>query len=268
MGNVPSMQRSRVAAAYQSDVFAMMAAKAVSSAEVIIPLVHEHLAPRSVIDYGGGTGAWAAAFRRHGVDDVLVVDGAWTDRSQLQVAPKEFRCADVCEPFDAGRSFDLAVCLEVAGHIPPDRELVFVEALASMAPAVLFSAPTLYQPGIGAAPLNNRVPRHWAELFAAHDMVWTDFLRLRVWEDPRVVWWYAQNIALVVHETVLAQHPALERHRTASPPTILHPNMVRYLAEPPPPGLRQLLQGIPGAIRRRIGLGEGLLNVAVVASAF
>jgi SAM-dependent methyltransferase len=242
--------------AYDAGLFGLMAERATAAAEAIVPLVLEHVQPGSVVDYGGGTGEWAAAFRRHGAGAVLVVDGPWVERERLAVGPGELVVHDVREPFAAGREFDLAVCLEVAGHVPPDREGVFADSLAALAPVLLFSAPVPHQPGVGGGALNNRWPAHWAGVFAERDMAWVDCLRLRVWDDPRVTWWYAQNIALVVREDRLAELPALAAARTAAPLALVHPGMLRHVADRPAPGPRALARALAGALVSRARRGR------------
>ena len=47
---------------------------------------------------------------------------------------------DLRKPVTIGRTFDLAVSVEVAEHLPPQRSEWFVEDLCRLAPVVLFSA--------------------------------------------------------------------------------------------------------------------------------
>lgn len=229
--------------AYGPDVARMMAERAVAAAEVVVPMVLEHVRPRSVIDFGCGSAHWAAEFRRRGAEEVLGVDGPWVARDELAIAADELVVHDVTEPFEPPHEFDLAVCLEVAQHVPPEREDVFVDSLARCAPVVLFSAPVPDQPGVGAT-LNNRWPAHWAEAFSRRGMSWVDCLRLRVWAHPRVTWWYAQNMALVVRDDLLAGLPGLKA--TAEPLALIHPGMVRHLVAPRPPA------GVRARLARRI----------------
>jgi hypothetical protein len=167
--------QGQLARAYGPDVYGTIATTARSSAEVIVPLVRDHLRPQSVVDYGCGTG------------EVSGLDGPWVDRQHLAIPAEDFHVHDLRERFVAGREFDLAVCLEVAGHIPPEHEATFLDSLAALAPVILFSAPIPHQPGVGDGPWNNRWPSYWAERLAERGFVSVDFLRSRVWEDPRVV---------------------------------------------------------------------------------
>lgn len=218
--------------AYDDDIYELIAETARPAAQVVVPLVLEHLRPTSVVDYGCGTGDWLAVFQEHGTQEVLGVDGTWVDRRHLQIEPRDFRVHDLRKPFTASRPFGLAICLEVVGHIPPSHEGVFLDSLAGLAPVLLFSAPIPHQPGVGDRPLNNRWPAHWAQGLGERGFVAIDCLRSRLWEDPRVIWWYAQNIWMAVRETALAEFPALQRMYEAGPPAplpLVHPGLVEEL---------------------------------------
>ncbi len=162
------------------------------SAEAAVPLILEAVAPASVVDVGCGLGHWLAVVKEHGVDDVLGYDGPWVDRSRLLVAPREFAVADLDEPLPVERRFDLALCLEVAQILQPERAEPLVEALVALSDVVVFSAAVPGQGGI--LHENEQWPQYWAELFADHGYVASDPFRLRLWERDDVSWWFRQNL--------------------------------------------------------------------------
>ena len=176
-----------------------------SSAEVVVPLVVEWVRPRSVVDVGCGTGTWLAAFQRRGVEDVLGVDGSPVPSDLLQIPPDRFRVRDLSRPLDLGRTFDVALCLEVAEHLPASAASTLVASLTALAPVVLFSAAIPHQGGVGH--VNEEWPRAWAERFAAAGFAWADPIRPRIWDDPGVEPWYAQN-ALLFHRAGRFPSPA------------------------------------------------------------
>jgi hypothetical protein len=75
---------------YDETFYGDHADKARSSAEAIVPLVLELVAPRSVVDLGCGLGTWLAVFMRHGVEDYLGVDGEWVARERLEIPADRF----------------------------------------------------------------------------------------------------------------------------------------------------------------------------------
>jgi SAM-dependent methyltransferase len=188
------------------------------SAEVIVPLVLRFVPARSVVDVGCGQGAWLAVFAEHGTG-AYGVDGDYVDRERLEIPPERFHAHDLTLPLHLPRAFDLAVCLEVAEHLPADAADGFVASLARLAPAVLFSAAAPYQGG--EHHVNEQWPAYWARRFAAHDYLPVDCVRRRVWADPKVEWWYAQNTILYVNRERLESDPALRREHEAAGPAAL-----------------------------------------------
>jgi SAM-dependent methyltransferase len=189
------------------------------SASVIVPLVIDLVRPSSVVDVGCGTGAWLACFQAHGVSDLLGIEGSEVKPHLAHLDCSHIRTADVSRPLQLDRTFDLAIRLEVAEHLPPDAAGGFVQSLAGLAPVVLFSAAVPDQGGVGH--LNEQWPSYWAELFTANGFAVVDCLRDRIWRDQRVEWWYRQNLLLFVRQDLLSQYdrardqashvPALDR---------------------------------------------------------
>ena len=198
------------------------------SADIAVPLILEAVAPRSVVDVGCGLGAWLAVFKAHGVEDVFGYDGPWVDRSQLLIAPPEFKGADLREPLAVERAFDLAICLETAHMLEPEHAAPLVESLAALAYVVVFSAGI---PGQGGTMhLNEQWPGYWAELFAAHGYVASDPFRLALWEEPDVKWWFAQNMLCYGEPIALERLPVLARARCEGTPLpLVHPGCLRHV---------------------------------------
>lgn len=121
------------------------------SAAEIVPLLQELIRPQRVIDVGCGLGTWLVVFRENGVEEVWGVDGPWIDRSMLSIPEDRFITWDLNAPLQLDREFDLALCLEVAEHLPSSSAQVLLDSLTCLAPVILFSAAIPFQGG-GQSP--------------------------------------------------------------------------------------------------------------------
>ena len=197
------MRRRLYAQSYYED----RAAAARASARAVAPLVLELTRPASVLDVGCGTGEWLAEFSAQGVKDVLGVDAAHVPAGALSIPLERFATTDLSKEFDLGRRFDLVVSLEVAEHLAESSAALFVASLVRHGALVLFSAAIPGQ--LGEGHVNEQWPDYWADLFAEHEFVPVDCVRRRIWSDPEVRWWYAQNTLLYVARHELDRRPAL-----------------------------------------------------------
>ncbi len=156
------------------------------SAEVVVPLVLALTRPRSVIDVGCGRGAWLRAFRNGGVKSIRGIDGDYVDAASLLIPQECFSAVDLNKPFELSGRYDLAVCLEVAEHLPAAMANVLVQQLTAVAPLILFSAAITGQGGTNH--VNERPPSYWRELFEAHGFMLFDPIRPTILTDSRIEW--------------------------------------------------------------------------------
>jgi len=194
------------------------------SARRIVPQLIRFLSPKSVVDVGCGIGTWTHEFWLRGIEDVLGVDGPYIPKDVLLIDHRLFFPADLSEPLNLKRTFDLALTLEVAEHLSSHRARTFIADLVRLAPVVAFSGAI---PGQGGANhINEQWPDYWEKLFAEHDYIPRDCLRQCLWDDPEIEFWYRQNLILFVKRDHLDEYPRL----TAAPhiPQLLrlvHPEM-------------------------------------------
>ncbi len=214
---------------YDAQFFRKIQEGSVSSAREIVPLVLELLRPTSVIDIGCGFGAWLSVFEEHGVTEFLGVDGDYVNREALLIPKAQFMAHDLAVPLNLGRSFDLAVCMEVAEHLAESAAQIFIDSITRHAPAALFSAAIPFQGG--EHHLNEQWPDYWARRFGLRGYLPVDCIRRRFWANDRVEWWYAQNAFFFAQKPYIDAHPALraELDRSGSQAlSIVHPTL--YLA--------------------------------------
>jgi hypothetical protein len=126
---------------------------------------------------------------------------------------------------------------------------------------ILFSAAIPFQGGV--SHVNEQWPDYWAALFERHQYLAVDYVRPIVWNNPEVVWWYAQNAMIFVREDNLPRFSRLAEAAKASDRrlSLVHPR--RYLeavedsrVDPDRVGLSTLLSALPratlNAVKRRI----------------
>ncbi len=206
-----------------------------AAAAVIAPILIAMIEPASVIDVGCGVGSWLEAFP--GLS-VLGID----EHDPADVSCP-YRQHDLRQPFSYGR-FDLALCLEVAEHLPAEAAPTLVASLVEAAPVVAFSAAIPGQ--VGHGHVNCQWPGYWRSLFAEHGYTQYDSIRALVWDDERVAWWYRQNTFLYSSAPLPAQ---------SLPERIVHPGCFEIATRTP--GALELVRTLPTAVatsvRKRLG---------------
>jgi len=202
---------SNLSQSYNKSFFEQMEAGARDSAGVVLPVVTELLGTRSVIDVGCGRGAWLRAALDLGIQDVLGMDGDYVLSQGLLIPRERFQPTDLSRPFATPMGYELALCLEVAEHLPRRSAASLVATLTSAAPVVLFSAAIPGQPG--THHINEQFPWFWHSLFALHNYVALDVVRPLIRDNVRVEPWYAQNILLYVAREYYEGSPQLREYR-------------------------------------------------------
>ena len=194
------------------------------AARAIVPLVIKLVRPRSVVDVGCGTGIWLRRFLENGVEEIHGIDGQWVDTKLLKIPRDRFEVADLSRPFQVRHTYDLAVSLEVAEHLPPSAAERFVETLTSLSKVILFSAAIPGQGGTGH--VNEQWPDYWARRFGERGYVPVDCVRWIIWQRNDLPVWYVQNSLLYISRTALSQFPEIEVRFKAdgsSPASVVHP---------------------------------------------
>ena len=231
---------------------------ALSSAEVIVPLLINTLSPRSVVDVGCGEGAWLSVFARAGIGRILGFDGDHVDGERLLIPRNCFVARDLSEPFVVDEPFDLAVSLEVGEHLPESVAKSFTASLARLAPVVLFSAAI---PGQGGTNhVNEQWPLFWAKQFADSDFDCFDVLRQSIWDNDQVAWWYRQNVLLFARRGSSAWLTLSRTSKPGTPSSLIHPilwinthgEFSRLYSLSSNPDLRLSFVHIVRALRRRL----------------
>ena len=219
---------------YGSAFYEEMESPNARSARVVVPLVASYLGlmPNRVVDIGCGRGLWLKAFLGQGATQVDGYDGEYVEREKLAIPASCFHAANLEESIAFSAPYNLAVCLEVAEHLPAKAADTLIKTLTEAAPVVLFSAAIPLQGG--SHHVNEQWPEYWEKKFAGRGYVPVDCLRRHMWSDDRISFFYQQNMLMFVKERELANYPKLLAERENGHDkalALVHPHMYDYYAK-------------------------------------
>lgn len=216
------------------------------SAKTVVPILKELVCCDRVVDVGCGLGTWLAVFRELGSTRIFGLDSPQVDTSLLAIPAGSFQTVDLAHPFQTEDRFDIALCLEVAEHLPRASAPALIESLIRLAPAILFSAAIPLQQG--THHFNEQWPWFWRAIFARHGYRQVDLVRPRIWMNPEVLWWYRQNILLYVSAELASQNTKLrEAAASTDDMCLLHSSILyRYSS------LSAVLRNLPRMFLRSI----------------
>jgi SAM-dependent methyltransferase len=233
---------------YTQSFFDCVGPGSLQSARIVLPILFDLIQPKSVIDVGCGTGTWLKSCLENGITDILGLDGDYIDRDTLLIDPSQFTPIDLTKLTSPPRRFDLAICLEVAEHLPPRCSKNLIRYLTEAAPYVLFSAALPGQGGVNH--INEQWPQFWRDLFQDRGFLRLDPIRPKIWLNTDVQQWYRQNIYLFVRAEDVSETSFLrdeyEKARIRDL-ELVNPNIIERYSS-----VRGLLKALPDAIIRAI----------------
>jgi SAM-dependent methyltransferase len=189
---------------YDQKFYELQKIESTRSAQSVIPLVLQLAHPESVIDVGCGIGTWLSVFKdmSPGIQ-LLGLDGEY-NRERLLIDAHEFIGCDLEDPLPSFPSkFDLAMSLEVAEHLSPQRAPSFVKELTSLSGVILFSAAWPGQTGVHH--INEQWHDYWVRLFANAGFIPVDCIRPLIMKHRTVSWYYRSNILLFINKDFLSR---------------------------------------------------------------
>jgi SAM-dependent methyltransferase len=171
-----------------------------TSPEFIIPLITNKIKVNSVLDVGCGLGGWLSVFSKNNINDIVGIDGAHVVKTDLLIPADKFVTHDLTHEINLNRKFDLAVCLEVAEHLPETSANAIVKTLTNHADIILFSSAIIGQEGQNH--INEQWFSYWQTKFNALGYEFYDEVRPAIWNNKNIDWWYKQNVFIVSKATV------------------------------------------------------------------
>lgn len=212
---------------YTREFYADRHQRTLYAAESILSILLKHIpAVHSAVDVGCGVGTWLSVLRTKGVEEILGIDGSWVDRTLLEIPENSFMQADLQHStLQLTQPCDLAICLEVAEHLPAESAKTFVASLTTLSRHVLFSAAIPFQGGTGH--LNEQWPEYWAELFDERGYAVHDIIRPEIWNDSRIPFWYRQNALFFSQEenSKEMRKNSAEERKSPTPLNLVHPDL-------------------------------------------
>ena len=147
----------------------------------------------------------------------------------------------------------MAVCLEVVEHLKPESATIICESLTSMSDLVVFSAAIPGQRGQNH--LNEQYPQYWVKIFESMGYFLVDDIKLDIWENSEIEWWYRQNLM------ILKKNPNAEEKKKLF--FAIHPELYQIKVEECQRSARDYQKVIRGKISITRGikiLAKALLN--------
>lgn len=170
---------------------------AAAASEVMAPSIIADLAPRTLVDVGCGSGALLESIRKRGcaVFGLEYAEGGLAFCRKRNLDVQKFDLEH--DTFPPDRTFDVAVSMEVAEHLPERCADRFTDLLVLLSSVVVFTAA---HPGQGGTDHVNEQPAsYWIQKFSsrgfefdeAHSAAWRE-----QWKRAGIAKWYWMNIMI------------------------------------------------------------------------
>ena len=232
---------------YNNEFYENRHKKTLYSAEKILSIVQKVIPEiKSAVDLGCGVGTWLSVLKERGASDIQGIDGNWVNKDYLVIPSQSFIEHDLSKEIELNKTYDLAISLEVAEHLPPHSAKGFVSQITKLSDFVLFSAAIPGQGGVGH--VNAQWPSYWISLFEKQGFVALDFIRKRIWNDESIRFWYRQNIILFVKKQRTSDLKLSGQPVDAIPAELYLLSFGRVIS----PGIKQSIKALIGAVKRRI----------------
>jgi SAM-dependent methyltransferase len=180
---------------------------------MLAPVFMQPWPHKSVVDIGCSIGHWLRACKQLGAERVLGYDGPWVPKDKLAIQPREFIATDLSRPnceaygeYKESSRFDIAICVEVAEHLPAEIGPTLIRGLCRRAPVVIFGAAIPGQGGVNH--INERPREYWKELFNEQGYNLQDLIHPKIAERQDIPFWYRDNtVVFVDRETNKSPQP-------------------------------------------------------------
>lgn len=186
-------------ALYSADYYQLVESSALSSAGTIAASIVRDLKPKHVVDVGCGTGALLAALHDHGCE-VLGLEYSKTALEYCRSRTLPVLRFDLeHDHLPDSRTFDVAISMEVAEHLPARSAERYLDILSQLSDVLVLTAAA---PGQGGQDHVNKQPKsYWLDKLARRGYKPQPELVqqwLEVWKAAGTVApWYYENLMIV-----------------------------------------------------------------------
>jgi 2-polyprenyl-3-methyl-5-hydroxy-6-metoxy-1,4-benzoquinol methylase len=183
-------------AVYDADYYTTVIENdAAGGAKVMAASIRREFAPRTVVDLGCGTGALLEALQAEGLQ-VLGLENSAAALDICRARGLRVRKMNVeSDVLEIGETFDLAVSMEVAEHLPATVADRYVNFLTSLSDVVVFTGAP---PGQGGTDHVNEQPQaYWVAKFVARSFLHLEDVSAQwrdEWKAGGVASWYYRNV--------------------------------------------------------------------------
>lgn len=193
--------KSSLDAIYSERYFAAEEAWTEPSAKDVVEIILARFPVKSIVDVGCGSAVYLRHFQRAGLE-IKGYEGSSAAIRRAQVDSALIEQVDLTKPLAPPRRYDMAMCFEVAEHLPRSASDTLVESLIGLSDLILFSAA---QPGQGGVDHINEQPcEFWQEKFESRgyalDRDSTTALRAAFGKQGSV-WWLEKNLLVLKRQT-------------------------------------------------------------------
>lgn len=167
---------------YDWDYYAnVVEGPAVRAADAISESILLDLRPKTAIDVGCGTGALLAALRARGCQVLGLEYSEVALRYCRQRELNVWKCDLERDTLPDDRTFDVAISMEVAEHLPEKIADRYVDLLTRLSSVIVFTAAAPGQ-GEGHDHVNEQPPSYWISRFQASGFAYDEELSSR-WRE-------------------------------------------------------------------------------------
>lgn len=159
-------------------------------------LIIESFNPKSIVDFGCGTGDLLFPFEKKGIS-ILGIDGSKAVLNYLEIPKKKFMLRDLRKKITLKNNYELCFCFEIAEHMEERYSDVLINNLISSgADTILFTAAQPGQGGLGH--VNEKESDWWIERFQERGIKYDESMTKNLVGKMKLIdgikEWYYKNL--------------------------------------------------------------------------